>query len=425
MNNYQRNWAGNVSFSAARTHTPTTIEQLQGLVRNAEKVGIIGARHSFPPIADTTGELISLARLDVPGGPVHIDHALHTVTVNAGMTYEELGPLLHQAGYALPNMASLPHITVAGAVATATHGSGEGLGNLARPVSGLEFVAADGELVSLTKVNGRDAFDGAVVGLGALGVVTRITLDLLPTFMVQQESYRDLPLATLYEHFDDVMASGYSVCLFTNWQNGLVYTAWVKHKLHGKEPISVPLELFGATLASSEHVQDRPGSDRILMPMGEAGPWYERLIHMRLKHPPGPGNELQTEYYVPRHHAVDAMQAVERLRSHLKPILGLTELRTIAADRLWMSPAYKQELVSIQFNWLNNWTGVSAFLPILEEALAPFEAIPHWGKLFATPTARVQSLYARLPEFRYLAHTYDPTGKFRNPFLNEFVFRDA
>lgn len=422
MNTNQHNWAGNVSFSAAQIHTPPTIAQLQEIVRNSHKVGIIGARHSFPPIADTTGALISLAQIEDPADPISIDREHNTATVNAGMTYEALGPLLHQVGYALPNMASLPQITIAGACATATHGSGEGLGNLAVPVCGLEFVAANGELVSLTRAQDGDTFYGAVVGLGALGVVTRMTLDLIPTFMMQQEIYRDLPLPMLYENFDEVMGSGYSVCLFTDWQNGVIDTAWVKHKLADDAPITVPDQLFGARLGSDEHVLDRPESDRVLTPMSVPGPWYERLIHMRLKHPPGPGDELQTEYFVPRHLAIDAMRTVENLRPQLKPILDLTELRTIAADSLWMSPAYKRDIVAIQFNWKNDWPGVSQFLPILEKELAPFDARPHWGKLFTTPHARIETLYERLPDFLALARRYDPQGKFRNAFLDETIF---
>ena len=419
MTKFQQNWAGNISFVAARHHTPTTIAQLQEIVRHADKVGIIGTRHSFPPIADTIGDLICLEEL---AHAVSIDRTRNTATVSAGMTYEALGPLLHEAGYALPNMASLPSITVAGACATATHGSGEGLGNLATPVAGLEFVAANGELVTLTREQDGDAFNGAVVGLGALGVVTKITLDLIPTFMMQQEIYSGLPLTTLYEDFDAVMASGYSVCLFTDWQQGEISGAWVKHKLADAAPIAVPDELFGARLSSHEHVLDKLGSDRTLTPMSAPGPWYERLIHMWLKHPSGPGDELQTEYFVPRHHAVDAMRTVESLRAHLEPILDLTELRTIAADALWMSPACGQDIVAIQFNWRNDWPGVSQFLPTLEEQLAPFEARPHWGKLFATPPARLETLYTRLSDFLALARTYDPQGKFRNAFLDEYVF---
>lgn len=411
------NWSNNIPFNATQTHTPTTITQLQEIVGHADKVGIIGARHSFSPIADTTGDMISLSQLEEH---VEIDPTHHTATVSAGITYETLGPLLHAAGYALPNMASLPHITVVGACSTATHGSGQGLGNLATPVSGLEFVAANGELISLNREQDGDAFDGAVVGLGALGVVTNITLDLVPTFMMQQEIYRGLPLSMLYENFDAVMASGYSVSLFTNWQQGVIDNAWIKHKLTDDIPMAVPDSLFDARFASHEHTLDRP--DRTLTPVSTPGPWYERLIHMWLKHPPGPGDELQTEYFVPRRHAVDALREVENLRSHLEPIIDLSELRTIAADQLWMSTAYGQDVVAIHFNWRHDWPGVSRFLPIIEEALAPFEARPHWGKLFAMSPARVQSHYERLADFQALAQNYDPQGKFRNTFLDAYIF---
>ena len=240
-----------------------------------------------------------------------------------------------------------PTSPLAGACATATHGSGEGLGNLATVVSGLELVTASGELVTLTRDHDSTAFNGAVVGLGGLGVVTKMTLDLVPTFMMQQEVYKGLPLPTLYENFDAIMGSGYSVCLFTDWQQEQIDSAWVKRKLSGDQPISMPTDFFGARLASHEHVLEKADSDRILTPMSVPGPWYERLPHMWLKRPHGPGNELQTEYFVPRHHAVDAMRAVENLRTQFASIIQLTELRTVAADKLWMSPSYGQDTVGI------------------------------------------------------------------------------
>lgn len=418
MTIHRQNWAGHIPYCATHYHTPESIEQLQTIVAASNKVRVIGARHSFNQIHDCPETIISLTNLDKT---VTIDPARHTATVNAGITYRELCPQLHHAGYALHNMASLDHITVIGAAMTATHGSGDTHGNLATPVSALEMVTADGELVTLSREKDGDHFLGAVVALGALGVVTQVTLDLLPTFTLQQDVYEKLPLAEVYANFDAIMSAGYSVSLFLDWQQDWVNTVWVKQRLTDEHPLAVPTTFFGATLAPREQPAD-PASDRDSTPIGLPGPWYERLPHFSLKDPLRQGNELQSEYFVARHHAVTAMRAVARLRDQMAPIIGITEVRTVAADKLWLSPAYDQNIVGIHFNWRRNWPAVEQFLPTLEAILAPFQPRPHWGKLFSIAPAQVQASYARLPDFQQLAHDYDPQGKFRNVFLDSYLF---
>jgi xylitol oxidase len=415
---HRLNWAGNVSYCATHYHTPTTLDELQTIVRRAQKLRVVGSRHSFTNITDCTETIISLAGLDKT---VTIDRERHTATVNAGITYEELGPHLHRAGYGLHNLASLAQISVIGACMTATHGSGDAHGNLATAISALELITADGERVTLSREKDGDRFLGAVVTVGALGVVTKVTLDLLPTYLIQQDIYTKLPLAELEANFDAIMGLGYSVSLFTDWQHDWLNTLWVKRRVTSMQPVAVPDELFGATLLPPNRPSD-PDSDRVTTPLGVPGPWHERLPHFALKDPLQQGAELQTEYFVARHHAVSALLAVARLREQLAPILQITEVRTVAADQLWLSPAYGQEIVGIHFNWHHNWPAVQAFLPTLEATFAPFQPRPHWGKLFALPAAQVQAGYARLADFQTLAQEYDPTGKFRNAFLDIYLF---
>ena len=418
MNNWhQENWSGHVAFGAARFHQPTTVAEVQEIVRRADKVRVIGSRHCFNDIADTTGDLLWLGAMD---NTVQIDAQRHTATVNAGITYNELCPQLHAAGYALPNMASLNHITVIGACISATHGSGNALGNLATVVSGLEMVTANGDLVTLSREKDGDTFLGSVVALGALGVVTKVTLDLQPAFWMQQNVYEKLPMDDIYEHFDEITSAGYSVSLFPTWQFDWSETVWVKQKLSNHQPIAVPETFFGATLGSN----DRPVADdydRVLTRFGVAIPWHECLPHFNFKDAMRVGNELQSEYFVPRQYAVDAMKAVSKLRPGLEPVLGVTEVRTVAADKLWLSPAYEQEIVGIHFNWLKKWEGVRAMIPLIEDAIAPFEPRPHWGKLFSMTPAQVQSRYKRIADFRALMLSFDPRGKFRNRFVETFV----
>lgn len=418
MSIHQHNWATNIPFSAARYHTPDSVEQVQEIVRHADKVKVVGSRHSFNTIADSTGDMLSLARLDKT---ITFDHERQTATVNAGITYCELCPILHEAGYALRNMASLPHITVAGACATATHGSGDGNGNLATAVAAMELITADGTLVTLSREGDGDQFAGAVVGLGGLGVVTKMTLDLVPVVPVQQEVYEKLPLAEMEAHFDEIMASGYSVSLFTDWRES-VNQVWLKHLLSDGQARSVAPRFFGATLATANrHPVDTRSADPCTEQMGIPGPWYERLSHFHIRSTLTGGNELQTEYFVARHHAVEALRAVERLHEEMAPILVLSEVRSIAADDLWLSQAYGQDCIGIHFSWYNNWPKVSQFLPVLEETLAPFGARPHWGKLFTMAPARVQGLYPRLADFRALLRTFDPQGKFCNAFIETYI----
>lgn len=419
LNQPQSNWAGNYTYRAARRHRPETLEQVQALVRRGRQLKALGTRHSFNHLADTSEDLLSLE---------HFSHVLelnrqrHTVTVGAGMRYGELCRYLHPEGYALHNLASLPHISVAGACATATHGSGDRNGNLATAVSALEMVTAEGEVMVLSREQGEE-FQGAVVGLGGLGVVTQLTLDVLPAFEMRQAVYENLPLAQLEAHFDEITASAYSVSLFTDWRAARFNQLWFKWRITNGAPSELAPELFGATLAPGPR---HPIAD--LSPvncteqLGAPGPWHERLPHFRLDYTPSSGEELQTEYFVPRPHALAAFRAVYELREHIAPLLQVSEVRTIAADNLWMSPCYRQACVAIHFTWKKNWPAVQPVLPLIEAQLAPLQARPHWAKLFTLSPARLQSLYPKLPDFQRLLQTYDPQGKFRNAFLDTYLF---
>ncbi len=417
MTIHQRNWSGHTPFGAARVHQPTTVAQIQEIVRQAEHVHVMGARHSFSDLCDTTGDLLSLANL---GNTVTIDTERHTATVNAGITYRELCPQLQRAGYALHNMASLDHITVIGACMTATHGSGDKLGNLATAVSGLEMVTANGDLVTLEREKDGDLFNGTVVAVGALGLVTKVTLDLQPVYHIQQENYVKLPLTVVDEQFDAIMGAGYSVSFFPTWQYDWIDSVLVKQRLPADQAVVAPPDFFGATRVAQEHPDD-DWSDRYGTPKGIPGPWHERLPHFYFKDALREGNELQSEYFVRREDAVPAMRAVARLGPQMRDFLQVSEIRTVAADQLWLSPAYGKDVVGIHFNWHKNWAAVKPFLPIVEEQLAPFQPCPHWGKLFALSPAQVQACYPRLNDFRQLARDYDPRGKFGNAFLEKYI----
>ncbi|HYT21087.1 MAG TPA: D-arabinono-1,4-lactone oxidase [Candidatus Polarisedimenticolia bacterium] len=415
-----KNWAGNFEYSTNSLYTADSVEQVKDFVKRQGKLKVLGTRHCFNKIADSASHLLSLKPMDEV---VALNTEAHTVTVDASMTYGRLCPHLHSKGFALHNLASLPHISIAGSCSTATHGSGDKNGNLATAVSALDIVKADGESVRLSRQTDGEKFSGAVVGLGALGVMTKVTLDIQPTFLMRQYVYEDLPLNQVKDHFDAIESSAYSVSLFTDWQKQRFNEVWIKTRLEEGQAFDARPEFFGAKRATKNlHPIAELSAENCTEQMGVPGPWYERLPHFRMGFIPSAGKELQSEYFVPRQHAVEAILAMERLRDQVGPHLMISEIRTVAADNLWMSPCYKQPCVTIHFTWQQDWPAVRKLLPIIEKELAPFKARPHWGKLFSIPPSELKAIYDKLPDFVQLCNTYDPNGKFRNEFLNANIF---
>jgi xylitol oxidase len=364
----ETNWAGNYRYQAAKLHRPSTLEQLQEVVAGAPRVRVLGSRHSFTGIADSA-ELVSLRGLPAD-------------------------------------------------VATATHGSGDGNGNLATAVAGLDLVTSSGELLQASR--GDPDFDGLVVGLGALGAVTRLTLDVEPAYQIRQRVFEGLAWDALHEHFDEITAAGYSVSVFTRWGEA-VDQVWVKRRVTG-DPEPVEDDLFGAAAATVDrHPIIELDPVNCTPQLGVPGRWSDRLPHFRMGFTPSSGAEHQSEYLVPRRHAAAAIAAVHALAHLVRPVLQVSEVRTVAADRLWMSPQYRQDTIAIHFTWHPDPAAVERALTELEAALAPCQARPHWGKVFLADATAIAPLYERLPDFRRLADRLDPRGAFRNPWLTNRV----
>lgn len=418
------NWSGNYTYATDRVLEPSTVAEVQEAVRSLPGLRALGTRHSFNGIADSDVAQISTLRLN----DVDLRPAEGTVRVGAGIRYGELAVQLDLAGFALHNMASLPHISVAGAVATGTHGSGLGNGNLATAVREVELVTAAGEVRRISRASAAEEFAGAVVSLGALGVVTHLTLAVEPRYEMVQTVYENLPFSVLEERLSEVMGAGYSVSLFTDWQGSLAKQVWIKQRvdaarLTGRirdgrlEPAPV---FFGATRATTP-LHPLTGQPAAACTEQEeiAGAWYERLPHFRLEFTPSSGAELQSEYFVPVERGYEAVRALESLRDRITPALLVSELRAVAADDLWLSGQYGQACLAIHFTWKPDWEAVSAILPEIEAKLSPFRARPHWGKLFAANGEELRRLYPRMREFKALRARMDPDGKFLNPFLDD------
>jgi xylitol oxidase len=413
------NWAGNYTFHTDNLLQPKTMEEVQKAVVSCNKLRALGSRHSFNGIADSTQNQISLKALDT----MRVDKDARTVTVGSGVTYGQLCPWLDAQGYALHNLASLPHISVAGACATGTHGSGPRNGNLSTSVAGLELVTADGKIITLSRQKDGDRFLGSVVNLGGLGIMTSVTLNVEPTFQMKQVVYENLSMDQLEHNMGAIFASGYSTSLFTDWQNHRITQVWIKSRVQPGDPSTLAPQFYGATLQTQKlHPVAGHSAESCTEQFGVPGPWYERMPHFKMNFTPSSGQEIQSEYFVPREHGYKAMLAVEELRDHITPHLYITELRTIAADDLWMSEAYKRDSMTIHFTFKPETDAVNQVLPLIEAKLARFDARPHWAKVFTMAPARLQSLYTQLPAFRQLLQQHDPGGKFRNEYLDRNIF---
>ncbi|MET0238059.1 MAG: FAD-binding protein [Kibdelosporangium sp.] len=399
------NWAGNINYRATRIHRPSSIEELCALVARTSRIRALGTRHAFNELADTTGELVSVA--DLPR-VVEVDSASAQVTVSAGTRYAEFSEELDAKGFALPNLASLPHISVAGACVTATHGSGMRNGSLATSVAGMEIVTADGSLLRL------DDPAGTVVNLGALGIVTSVTLNLVPAFEIRQYVHEGLSLDS---DILGVLGGAYSVSLFTDWSSSTINQVWVKQR--ADEPEFVP----DGTVAADGPRHPVPGMspENCTPQLGIPGRSFERLPHFRPEFTPSAGEELQTEFMVARADAVAALRAIDAIRDSIQPVLQISEVRTIAADEMWLSPYYQRDTVSIHFTWIADTAAVLPVVSLVAERLAPFAPRPHWAKIYRIEPEVLRSRYDRLPDFRELVRDLDPDGKFTNEMVGEIL----
>jgi len=416
------NWAGNVVFTPGVVHRPRDADELRRLVAESSQVHAIGTGYSFSPVADSRGTLVSLSDLP-PLLEVSPDRS--TVTVGAGMTFASVVGELERQGLALENMGSLPHICVAGAASTGTHGSGDTNRCLAATVREVELVTATGDLCVLGRDDPR--FGGAVLALGRLGVMTRLVLDVVPSFEVAQTVWEGIGWDALLANLDEVMARAYSVSVFTTFdppeaQDPAIDAArvWVKHRTG--DPV-VDLSALGARPLDHQ-VHPTPGLDpaSCTVQRGVPGRWCERLPHFSAEGAPSSsGAELQSEWYVDRPHGPDALRAVLAVADRFRHVLQVAELRTVAPDGLWLGPAGSGGALGLHATWHPDPGPVAEAIDAVEEALAPFAPRPHWGKVFRLEPHDVRGRFPRWDEFASLVRELDPDGVFGNDFIDRYL----
>ena len=417
VNEARTNWAGNYSYKAKELFAPKNVEELQSLLKSNDVTKALGSRHCFNDIADSPISQISTKNLNKLVG---IDEKSMTVTVESGVRYGDISPHLHMKGYALHNLASLPHISVAGACATGTHGSGIGVGNLSSAVRGIELITGDGSVVEIGQ--DHEHLNALVVGLGAFGIISKVTLAIEPTFTMRQDIFQDIPLKELADNFESIMSAGYSVSLFTDWMDEKVSQVWIKRKF-GPEVKDLGQEFYGGTAATRDlHPITELSAENCTEQMGKEGPWWDRLPHFKMGFTPSSGDELQAEFFVPIENAVEALLAIEKKKEQIYPHLYISEIRSIAADDLWMSPSYQRDSIAIHFTLKPHPKEVQRLLPIIEQELAPYGVRPHWGKLFTIDSKTLLSRYPRAEDFLAMVGEYDPEGKFRNAYLDRVLY---
>lgn len=408
-----RNWSDTVDLRGT-VATPRSTAEVAELVRGADRVLALGSAHSFSPVAVTPGLHIETAAL-----PADIAVNGTTVTVSAGMTYATLGRELHARGLGLAAMASLPHITVGGAIATGTHGSGDAIGTLSSAVTGIEIVTAGGDVRWVRR--GVDPDFGAwVVSIGALGVVTRVEMEVEPTYEVAQTIFAGLDLDVVEADFDAVFGSATSVSVFTRWRPEPDAQLWLKRRIDREGPWPGG-PAFGVPPRDDPlHPLEQLDPVHCNPQRGQVGPWHERLPHFRAEFTPSAGDEIQAEYLLPRTHAVEAIRALRALHARITPLLHVTEIRTMRADDLWLSPAYSVDTVGIHFTWHRD-ERIFEVLPAIEEVLLPLGARPHWGKVSVASPEQLHSAYPRLTDFLRLREQVDPQGRFCGPFVTRLM----
>lgn len=405
------NWAGTYNYGAQTIARVRSMDEARDLVSSGRRIRPLGTRHSFNDIADGPDVLV-----DLTGLPTSVEVAAdrRSATVSGGTRYGDVAVELERHGLALHNMGSLPHISIAGASATATHGSGIGLGALSSAVSALEILMADGETHTVSR--GDPDFDGSVVSLGVLGLVTRLTLDVQPSYRMRQDAFSDLPWQTFLERLPEVFGAAYSVCLFTEW-DGRVREILMKSRVPDHaDDVAVPEDLWGA-----RRMPPRPPSDRLTPVDGTVGAWCERLPHFLIQGTPSVGSEIQSEHFVPFSRGADALDAVAALGDRIRPHLHTAELRCMAGDPQWLSPTQGEDTLCIAFTWRKHPDEVAELLPDIEHVLAPFEQRPHWGKMSSLDHDAIAGLYPQLGDFRDLVHRRDPNGIFRGAFYDRII----
>jgi len=415
-----RNWSGSVVATPERLERPKTEADLRAIVAGARRVRVAGTGHSFMPLCETDGVLISLADMD---GGLEITPDRSSVWAPAGMPIGELTAVLWAEGLSLANQGDIDKQAIAGALSTATHGTGRTLGALSTFSRAFRMVTADGEVVECDETREPELFQAQRVSLGALGVMSRVELSVLPAYRLK-ETLRRTPLIEILESWDELAARHRHVEFFV---------------------FPYADEALVKILDPVEDGDDKPGVDidsaamqiicdlASLMP--SAAPTLQRLITKamspstrsapayRIFPSERPTKFEEMEYEIPAERGAEALRAaIAEVRGRKLPIIFPFEYRSVAADDMWLSPMSGRDCISISFHQYAKMPWREAFATI-EQVFAAHGGRPHWAKRHTLKSDDVLRLYPDAGRWGEVRKRWDPEAKFLNAHLRDlFAF---
>ena len=430
-----QNWAKTVYYNHT-IHYPKTVEEIQHILQYHAKIRVLGSMHSFNNITklpqEFNGVYISMSNMN----QVIKCCRGERVTIQPGITFGELGEYLHERNFGFHNMASLPHITVGGAISTGTHGAGVFNGNLASHVMQVKLISADGKLRTY-RIGQDPEFQHIPVSFGLAGIIVEIELDIVPDYDIQQCIYENLPFNTIKKSdYKTAFSSAYSFSIFTQWKNRKFTSIWAKYRLRkgrngNEESIMIDCPDMNKIKPSSNKVHPLPGGDTSFVSGGIGKnykePGYVGLPHFLMEGVPSQGEELQSEYFVSSH-MFDVV--IEVLFHHfeenpkLYDLLYVSEMRFVAGDKLTLSPQHVLgSSIGFHFTWKKEFDQVVDALKGIENVLKPYNALPHMGKLFTMTGRELEGKYGQrnLRAFQSFVAPLDPLKKFVNPFLQNLI----
>ncbi|NBE50489.1 D-arabinono-1,4-lactone oxidase [Streptomyces boluensis] len=424
-----RNWSGSVRSSPARVVAPASTEEVAAALKDAGRDGLrvkpLGSGHSFSPVAATEGVMLRMDRLD---GLLSVDRASGLVTVQGGMPLYRLNPLLAEHGLALENMGDIDRQTITGAISTGTHGTGVGFGSISTQLRAMTLVLADGSTVHCSADERPELFAAARVGLGALGVITSVTLQCVPAFALRAVE-EPMPLDQVLDELDDLVDGNDHFEFF--W---FPHTRTALTRRLTRLPADTPLQPVGRLRAwfDDEFVTNTAfeGLLRLGTAYPRTVPGITRLVTGALS-----GREFtdashrvfasrrdvrfhEGEYAFAREHAADVIRRIARwVDTHDEKVAFPLEVRFVAADDIPLAPTYRRTSAYIAFHQYHRMP-YQGYFDAVQDIFDSVDGRPHWGKMHRLDAARLRTRYPRFDAFVALRDALDPTGVFRNDYLD-------
>jgi L-gulono-1,4-lactone dehydrogenase len=430
-----RNWAGTAAATPARWAQPRSEAEIAVAVKEAAAAGLqvraLGSGHSFTPAAATDGLALDLSLWT---GITAADPQTGLVTVRSGTTLRALNAVLDEFGLAMANLGDIDAQTIAGALSTGTHGTGARLGGLATQVEALDLVLADGSLVTCSASARPELFAAARVGLGALGVVTAVTLRCVPSFTLTADE-RPMPVEQVIEQFDTLAGANdhFEFYWFPYGRKALVKR---NNRLpaEGRSPAPAPMPgwrrvwefevvenaAFGTLCRLGRAVPRLIPALGRLSSAALSARTYGDASH-RVFVTPRRVRFVESEYAVPRESLAGVLAELRRAVPRLaEPVMFPVEVRVAAADDIWLSTAYGRDTAYIA---IHQYAGLPyrAYFDLFESVVAQVAGRPHWGKLHSLDAGRLSPLYPRFGDFLGVRAQVDPENRFGNPYLSRVL----